>query len=557
MAGEREFVFWHAVTLDVAYQQLARAARAQKHQRVARWLEGLTGERADDLADVLAHHYSTALDLARSAHDDRLAGELLEPAVHSLKLAGDRAFRFDPAAATRHYERSLRLLPSGSPHQLDLVAARAKALQLLGRYGEASEALAAAATGYAAHGRHHEALLVIANRTVAGTYLSEGPADIEQTARALLASEDTSFATLDALDDLADTACCSSDYALALELAERVLTLLADLGLPPTPGALSRRGYARSALGDAGGLADLDAALEMTPARSSGRELCALYANIGEAIRLYRGTEAALDLHRRAAAAARQMADEPYAVSFSRCALFLSLVAAGAWSEALADVNDLELALEAHGDLWSLQLVRATRGLLETLRGDGRSGAESAAWAERRSRDSGPCTVRAQCLVSLAVAETSLGNGAGAVSLLEDYVAMPPPKRRDFERQVIPEATRCAISLGRPDLATRCAEGLLATRPYDKGALDVLEGLLAEHRGDLESAAGRFDAAAVRWAELGFTYELGQARLGQGRCLIGCDRRQEAAPSLAEARDVFARLGAVPALHETESLIGD
>ena len=59
------------------------------------------------------------------------------------------------------------------------------------------------------------------------------------------------------------------------------------------------------------------------------------------------------------------------------------------------------------------------------------------------------------------------------------------------------------------------------------------------------------------WAKLGFAYELGQARLGQARCLVGLGDVQRAAPALGEACGIFARMGAKPALLETESLIRD
>ena len=53
--------FWHALTRDVAYGQLTRERRARKHEAVARWLEFEMGDHLADLADVLAHHYATAL----------------------------------------------------------------------------------------------------------------------------------------------------------------------------------------------------------------------------------------------------------------------------------------------------------------------------------------------------------------------------------------------------------------------------------------------------------------------------------------------------------------
>ena len=50
-------------------------------------------------------------------------------------------------------------------------------------------------------------------------------------------------------------------------------------------------------------------------------------------------------------------------------------------------------------------------------------------------------------------------------------------------------------------------------------------------------------------------YEEAQALLGQGRCLVALDRAPAAAPVLEQAREIFARLGARPALEETDVLL--
>ena len=57
MEGEAEYGFWHVLVQDVCYAQIPRAARAARHQAAAEWIEAKAGERAEDLADVLAHHY--------------------------------------------------------------------------------------------------------------------------------------------------------------------------------------------------------------------------------------------------------------------------------------------------------------------------------------------------------------------------------------------------------------------------------------------------------------------------------------------------------------------
>jgi predicted ATPase len=48
VAGERQYAFRHVLVRDVAYGQLPRAARADKHRRAAEWLEALAPDRAED-----------------------------------------------------------------------------------------------------------------------------------------------------------------------------------------------------------------------------------------------------------------------------------------------------------------------------------------------------------------------------------------------------------------------------------------------------------------------------------------------------------------------------
>jgi hypothetical protein len=52
-------------------------------------------------------------------------------------------------------------------------------------------------------------------------------------------------------------------------------------------------------------------------------------------------------------------------------------------------------------------------------------------------------------------------------------------------------------------------------------------------------------------------YEEAHALLGEGRCLMALDRAPEAEPVLRQAREIFERLGAKPALAETEELLDD
>ena len=68
LAGETQYAFLHVLLRDAAYGQIPRATRAGKHLKAAGWIESLG--RPDDHAEMLAHHYLAALELARAAHQD-------------------------------------------------------------------------------------------------------------------------------------------------------------------------------------------------------------------------------------------------------------------------------------------------------------------------------------------------------------------------------------------------------------------------------------------------------------------------------------------------------
>jgi class 3 adenylate cyclase len=64
IAGEVEYIFKHVLIRDVAYESLPRRERAKTHVEAARWIEGVSGERASEFAEFLAHHYHTAFSLS-------------------------------------------------------------------------------------------------------------------------------------------------------------------------------------------------------------------------------------------------------------------------------------------------------------------------------------------------------------------------------------------------------------------------------------------------------------------------------------------------------------
>jgi class 3 adenylate cyclase/tetratricopeptide (TPR) repeat protein len=65
--NDREFIFKHVLTREVAYGTLPRAARRERHRVVAAFIERESGDRVRESASILAHHYREAGDDAKTA----------------------------------------------------------------------------------------------------------------------------------------------------------------------------------------------------------------------------------------------------------------------------------------------------------------------------------------------------------------------------------------------------------------------------------------------------------------------------------------------------------
>ncbi|MEA2460265.1 MAG: hypothetical protein QOH90_442, partial [Actinomycetota bacterium] len=107
MAGETEYIFKHILTRDVAYESIPRRARGPAHVGVARWIEGMAGERIAEFADLLSHHYATAFELTG---DDALR----DSAQHFAWRSVDNALRrFAVSLAEAAGKRAVELARPG------------------------------------------------------------------------------------------------------------------------------------------------------------------------------------------------------------------------------------------------------------------------------------------------------------------------------------------------------------------------------------------------------------------------------------------------------------
>jgi class 3 adenylate cyclase/tetratricopeptide (TPR) repeat protein len=84
-----EYAFKHALLRDVTYETVLKRQRVQYHERVAEWLDQISGERRGEYLPVIADHYECA------GQNDKAADILIEAGQQALGLSAfSEAFGF-------------------------------------------------------------------------------------------------------------------------------------------------------------------------------------------------------------------------------------------------------------------------------------------------------------------------------------------------------------------------------------------------------------------------------------------------------------------------------
>jgi class 3 adenylate cyclase/tetratricopeptide (TPR) repeat protein len=92
-SGERQYAFHHVLIRDVAYDSLPKSSRAAKHIDVASWAQEQAAERSEDIAELLATHYTQALSyLEELGPGDGNRAQVEKDAFRWAKAAGERTF---------------------------------------------------------------------------------------------------------------------------------------------------------------------------------------------------------------------------------------------------------------------------------------------------------------------------------------------------------------------------------------------------------------------------------------------------------------------------------
>jgi class 3 adenylate cyclase/tetratricopeptide (TPR) repeat protein len=278
VAGETEFAFSHLLVRDVAYGQIPRAERAQKHRRAAEWIESLG--RPEDHAEMVAHHYVSALELARAAGDD--VAQIAVRARIALREAGDRAASLSAGAqAERYYAEALELTPHGDPERPMLLFLHGRMQYIHGQRG--TEALTEARDGLLAAGDREtaaEAVLMLANICWHGGRRDEMLTYLEE-ARSLVEGRAASRAQVSVLSEVARYEMLADRNDSAIEIGGEAIKLAESLGLDDLRAhALNNVGSARAAAGDPEGFIELEESIALASRLNSIPDLIRGHNNL-------------------------------------------------------------------------------------------------------------------------------------------------------------------------------------------------------------------------------------------------------------------------------------
>ena len=562
MAGEDEYAFGHVLARDVAYGTLPRAARAARHVAAAHWIESKTPDRLEDVADFLAHHYATALDLARAVGDAALAQELKDPAFRYLTLAGERAMGLDGIAALTSFERALALVPAGQPERAAAVYRYGIALDHQGRHGEATRFFEEATALFRTRG--DIASTAMAMSRLAGNLVNLAdprgwtiPLEIVDLLEPLGPSRELA----DALGRVAANEVVRGNLRDSVKEFDRVLEMAAACEFPSESEALGfrgmakgLRGLARARLGDPTGLDDLREAIRLTTAAGQGSRVAVLYNNLAIEVLSYEGPDAARSVLQEGEALAKArglIGAVDYLAQFRLHTDFDT----GDHDAMLEEAHDVGRRLDAGGNIRDLIELRCYEIMVWTIRGDAPEVASCLGWLERPEHELTDPELAILSGAARAAAHLCLGNSKSASSLLSHIALLQAAHDVTTFDALIPMIARTAQGAGALELAGCLIDGYAPVSPHGQHMVVAASAALLEAAGDLAGAVVSYEDASKRLEAFGNVPELALALLGQGRTLMALDRTDTAEPLLKRSHDIFQRLHAAPSLAVIDALL--
>ncbi len=532
VTGELEFAFRHVLVRDVAYGQIPRADRAEKHRLAAEWIESLG--RADDHAEMVAHHYVTALEYARASGVD--AAPLIEPTRSALTRAGDRAVGLGAhAAAVRFYEPALELVATDGPDRARLLLSLGVALRIASAEGR--DVLVEARDALESLGDREGAVEASLRLAELAWYSADSATASEHVARTAELVDDLPVSrskarALSALGRFTMFAARNDESIAYSEAALEMARALGDIeregeALIPLGAAYAHRGEL------ARGIAALDRACELAVelrAEYAPRAHVNLASILGMAGELRRVAEVHI--------AGRELAERlgvGYMIGWLDLELAEDAFFAGDWDRAWVGA---EQTIE-HGPAQVIDLAYRIRARIALARGD----VDTAAAASERllevARDIGDPQTLVPALAAYARIAYEGGRPQSAAKSLDELVEVAGNWHFSSASDWADIAYVFA-ALSRHDELRAVAARPVQT-PWTAAATAW--------------AGGDFAGAAALFREIGTQPDEARARLRDAEELVAAGRRAEADAQLSQALAFYRGVGATRYVLAGESLL--
>ena len=531
--GEEEFSFWHALVRDVAYQQIPRSPRAEKHLAAARWVEQTAAERVADHAEILVHHYGEAFELAQAAGAERrdIAHEL----IRLLLLAGERAAQLDTSAAETYYRRAVALAGVDEPA---LARARAGLAEILIQRGEVLEGVQLLEPAIAALRSFDERAAAEGINRLATVAWSRGDVargrSLGLEAISMLERHSAGPELVSVYGRAALRDAIANRFAEATTFVEKGFALARELGVEDVT-LLQARAAVSSYQGDASWLDDIQASIDLGLRLGLGRTTAVSINNLADGIGYFVGLREALTHW-----------DEGIAFSYGRGLTGIemwqrgerlrALYHLGDWAELLSEADEVLDWEQRHGGGQLEVIARIHLASVLVHHGAFDNAKANVDALVPKARESGDPQVLVPGLSTAALVAAALGDTQRALAFVRELLESRSPIWRDY---CLVWPARIAIGSGEPELA----EAFLEASTESSAAWNVCahltaRAMLAEDAGQSDEAARLYRDAAERWDSYGSIVERGYALLGLGRC--GDVKAQ------IEGQVIFAALGASP-----------
>jgi class 3 adenylate cyclase/tetratricopeptide (TPR) repeat protein len=539
-----QYGFLQALVQRVAYETLSRRDRKAKHLAAAAYLASSAGIDPDEIAEVVAAHF---LDAFRADEDADDAADIRASARNWLERAAERATSLAAAEeAQRAFEAAAEL--ADDPSERARLIERAGNMARMGnRMSDAEQLLTRARDLYTEAGDPHGSArtaagiaraLVSYGRTEDAIRLAEeayevlGADELDRDGAALAAE----LARLHFFVGDLDTAMTRIESAIPVAERTKDMALLAT--------TLNTKSMVYSVERPHEAYALVQAALRIALDHDLVFEALRSYNNSIVQLEQLDRSEDTLPMLEEALALARRRGDRQWLDQLTAAAITESNIR-GRWDEAEEHAQEYEPAttditsLQAYADLaeiaWERGDANASRSRLDRI------ATASADPGDRQWRAALLTARRTRCILDR--------NFDGALETALEEVAVQLENREQdlfIALGLRPAASLVSLVVDRSPVERTLAavkDAFAGDAPRSVTATTArLEGVLASLRGDHDTAVEQFGVALAAARSLDYVPWTADILVDYAASLIADQRREDAEPLLAEARQIADRL---------------